>query len=219
MLLEGAGGTPLNKIEEQFLRQTFNSSQRMAGLISDLLNLSRLKTGKFVIEREPCDLVKIINEELSQLKEEIENRSLELVFKKPDEFPTLSLDEIKTRQVIMNFVDNAIYYTREGGHIVVSLEDKGDDVIFKVTDNGIGVPEDQKKRIFDKFFRAKNAQAARPDGTGIGLFMAKKAVEAQGGSIIFESTHDVGSTFGFEFSKKVLKSSKDEKTETTAVSE
>jgi signal transduction histidine kinase len=206
MLLEGAGGEPLNKTEDQFLRQTFNSSQRMVGLVADLLNLSRLKTGKFVVERAPCNLVDIIEEEMQQLQEIAASRELTLTFEKPENFPTVNLDIIKTHQVIMNFIDNAIYYTRQGGHIVVKLGEDKDNVIFTVVDDGIGVPEDQKANLFGKFFRAENAQTARPDGTGIGLYMAKKAIDAQNGSIVFESTYNVGSTFGFKLSKTAAES-------------
>lgn len=219
MLLEGGAGDPLNKTEDEFLRQTFNSAQRMAGLISDLLNLSRLKTGKFVVEREPCNLADIIDEEMEQLKEIAESRELTLSFDKPKDFPVVNLDEVKTRQVIMNFIDNAIYYTREGGHIDVELEETKDDIIFRVKDNGIGVPDDQKDNLFTKFYRAENAKTARPNGTGIGLFMAKKAVEVQGGTVIFESTYNVGSTFGFKFSKAGLASAQQSGAEIVEVTE
>jgi signal transduction histidine kinase len=212
MLLEGVAGDKLNKTEEQFLRQTFNSSQRMVGLVADLLNLSRLKTGKFVVERVPCNMVTVIEEELNQLQEIAASRDLTLTFEKPDQFPEVNLDLVKTHQVIMNFIDNAVYYTRQGGHIVVKLEETSDDVVLTVNDDGIGVPEAQQANLFTKFFRADNAQTARPDGTGIGLFMAKKAIEAQGGHIIFKSTHNVGSTFGFRLSKSEPTSAASSKT-------
>jgi signal transduction histidine kinase len=104
----------------------------------------------------------------------------------------------------MNFADNAIYYTPKGGHIQVNLEDKGDSIEFTVTDDGIGVPKSEQHNLFNKFYRAGNAKKARPDGTGLGLFMAKKVVVAQGGSIIFKTQENKGSTFGFSFTKKPL---------------
>ena len=105
----------------------------------------------------------------------------------------------------MNFIDNAIYYTPSGGHIKVSLEDKGKTIEYRVTDDGMGVPKAEQHHLFNKFYRAGNAKKARPDGTGLGLFMAKKVIVASGGSIIFKSQEGKGSTFGFSFSKdKIL---------------
>jgi signal transduction histidine kinase len=105
----------------------------------------------------------------------------------------------------MNFMDNAIYYTPVGGHIKVELIDNPNTVELRVSDNGIGVPKSEQHHLFTKFYRATNARKTRPDGTGLGLFMAKKVIAAQGGSIIFESKDGQGSTFGFVFSKAKLK--------------
>ncbi len=203
MVLEGDAGK-VNEKQREMLGQAFFSSQRMVYLIADLLNVSRLKTGKFIIEPAPVDLAEIVKEELSQLEETAASRSLTLSYDKPKNFPQLMLDETKTRQVIMNFVDNAIYYTPSGGHIAVHLLDNKTTVELKVEDDGIGVPKSEQPHLFTKFYRAGNARKARPDGTGLGLFMAKKVVVAQGGSLIFDSQEGKGSTFGFTFSKSKL---------------
>lgn len=203
MVLEGDAGKITNK-QRELLDQAFVSSQRMVYLIADLLNVSRLRTGKFIIEAKPTNLADVVEGEINQLTETAKGRDLELKYSKPKEFPTLMLDETKIRQVIMNFADNAIYYTPSGGHIVVGLEDKGETVEFTVTDDGIGVPKEEQHHLFNKFYRAGNAKKARPDGTGLGLFMAKKVVVAQGGAIIFKTQEGKGSTFGFSFDKKAL---------------
>jgi signal transduction histidine kinase len=143
----------------------------------------------------------MVSEEIGQLVETAASRDIELTYEKPKDFPDLQLDETKTRQVIMNFVDNAIYYTPAGGHIKVVLDETPTSVELKVVDDGIGVPAAEQHHLFTKFYRANNAQRARPDGTGLGLFMAKKVILAQGGSIIFESKEGKGSTFGFLFPK------------------
>jgi signal transduction histidine kinase len=114
------------------------------------------------------------------------------------------LDETKIRQVIMNFADNAIYYTPRGGKINIGLKEDSSSVYFTVKDDGIGVPKKEQEHMFTKFYRATNARKSRPDGTGLGLFMAKKVVDAQGGHILFESHEGKGSTFGFCFKKKSL---------------
>ena len=173
-MLEGDAGK-LNPNQRSFLDQAFTSSQRMVYLIADLLNVSRLKTGKFVIETKPTYLPDVIESEISQLYETAKARELTLKFNKPKNFPMMNLDETKVRQVIMNFTDNAIYYTPHGGKITLELTENKHSVEFSVHDNGIGVPKSEQHHLFSKFYRAGNARKARPDGTGLGLFMAKKS--------------------------------------------
>lgn len=204
MVLDGdAGKVPDN--QKQLLNQAFVSSQRMVYLIADLLNVSRLKTGKFIIDATPTNLAEMVESELSQLTEVAKSRKLTLEYDKPKDFPELMLDETKTRQVVMNFVDNAIYYTPGGGKIKIELTTDRSSVYFMVKDNGLGVPKKEQSHLFTKFYRAKNARNARPDGTGLGLYMAKKVINDQGGTILFESTEGKGSTFGFKFDKPKAK--------------
>lgn len=179
------------------LGQAYTSSERMVGLIADLLNVSRLRTGKFAIQPVPSNLDTVVKSELKQLQEAAKAHKLTLTYHGPKSFPTLLLDEIKIRQVIMNFIDNAIYYTPAGGHINVTLTHTPKAIEFTVDDDGIGVPRHLQRNLFTKFYRADNAQKMRPDGTGIGLFMAKKVTIASGGSVIFKSIEGKGSTFGF----------------------
>lgn len=203
MVLEGDAGE-VAPMQQKLLDQAFVSSQRMVYLIADLLNVSRLRTGKFIIDAVQSNLAEVVEGEIGQLKETAAGRGLDLTYEKPANFPTLYLDETKLRQVIMNFTDNAIYYTPKGGHINVKLEDKGESVELTVNDDGMGVPKSEQPHLFTKFYRAGNAQKARPDGTGLGLFMAKKVVVAQGGSLIFRSEEGKGSTFGFNLPKAKL---------------
>ena len=203
MVLEGDVG-PVNKNEKQMIQQAFDSAERMVYLIADLLNVSRLQSGKFVIENKPTDLAKMVEGEVAQLKETAEHHNLKLIYKKPSKFPLLNLDETKIRQVIMNFLDNAIYYTPAGGSIEVALEATDEAVSYTVTDTGLGVPKAEQHHLFSKFYRAGNARKMRPDGTGLGLFMAKKVIVAQGGAIIFKSTEGKGSTFGFSFPRATV---------------
>ena len=203
MVLDGDAGK-LSSLQRKLLNQSFVSAQRMVYLISDLLNVSRLRTGKFVIEPVPTNLATIIHDEVEQLVETAKGRNLALSYHKPEHFPTLMLDETKIRQVIMNFIDNAIYYTPAGGHITINLVDKPQSIELTVVDDGIGVPRHEQHHLFTKFFRANNAKRARPDGTGLGLFMAKKVVVEQGGAIIFRSQEGKGSTFGFTLAKDKL---------------
>jgi signal transduction histidine kinase len=200
MVLEGDAGK-LNINQTKLLEQSYTSSQRMVYLISDLLNLSRLSTGKFVIESTPVDLSEVVQLEVDQLAETAKARGLTLAYQPPATFPLLMLDETKIHQVVMNFIDNAIYYTPSGGKVTVALHETPTAVECTVRDTGIGVPRAVQHKLFTKFYRAANAQQVRPDGTGLGLFMARKVIAAQGGAIIFQSEEGKGSTFGFRFNK------------------
>lgn len=202
MVLEGDAGK-ITAAQRKALEEAFNSSQRMVYLISDFLNVSRLQTGKFELEKSEVELPELITSELSQLNASAEARGVKLDYTPPTAFPSLMIDENKIRQVMMNFIDNAIYYARsEGGIITVTLTRHASHITFRVIDNGIGVPKNEQHRLFTKFYRASNAKNARPDGTGIGLFMAKKVIVAHGGAIIFESKEGSGSTFGFRLPLK-----------------
>lgn len=198
MLQDGDAGK-LNKQQANFADLAYTSAQRMVFLISDMLNVSRINTGKLVIEATELNLETVIKDEIAQLQRTAESRGVILHFHDvKQKIPNLMLDEGKMRQVVMNFIDNAIYYA-PNSTIEIFLDKVGDRIRFRVVDHGIGVPEKEKHNLFAKFYRAGNAKQVRPDGTGLGLFMAKMVVEMQGGQVLFESIEGKGSTFGFSF--------------------
>jgi signal transduction histidine kinase len=203
MVLEGDVGK-ITATQRKFLSEAYTSSERMVHLINDFLNVSRLQTGKFMLERRPVDLSKIVAQEVGSLQTTAESRSLKLHYHAPSYFPVLYLDEGKVRQVLMNFIDNAIYYSHEHSTITIELTVAEGDVVLKVHDTGIGVPKEEQAHLFTKFYRATNARKQRPDGTGVGLFLTKKVITAHGGSILFESSEEEGSTFGFRLPIKKL---------------
>jgi signal transduction histidine kinase len=196
MILEGDAGE-INDSQRMFLENAFKSSERMVRLINDFLSVNRIQTGKFIIDRHTVDLSKIVQQEIDSLRANAEMRHIQFEYKKPDNIPDIDVDEDKIRQVIMNFSDNAIYYSRENTTINVELTVDERNVYFVVKDKGIGVPASERENLFGKFFRASNAKKQRPDGTGVGLYLAKMVVESHGGKIIFDSVEGEGSTFGF----------------------
>lgn len=198
MVEQGDAGR-LKPEQAEFIHIASEGAERMASLIDDLLNVSRMDAGRFVIDRTPVDLAEMVEQEMKELQPHADSRHLKLVYHAPKQkLPTLMLDSTKTRQVIINFIDNAIYYTKEGT-VLVSLERVGEAVEFRVKDTGIGIPPQAQEKLFAKFFRAENARDVRPDGTGLGLYLAKQVVEIQGGEIVFASELGKGSTFGFRF--------------------
>lgn len=203
MVLEGDAGT-LTEAQQKLLSEAFTSSERMVHLISDFLNVSRLQTGKFMIERAQVNLCEVIADEVAGMRQMATSHGVEIVYRKPRVCPLLYVDEGKLRQVVMNFIDNAIYYSPESKKITVRLSVEDGDIVFRVIDRGMGVPIDVQKKLFTKFFRAENARKQRPDGTGVGLFLAKKVINGHNGKIVFESTLGKGSTFGFRLPIKRL---------------
>jgi signal transduction histidine kinase len=197
MLLEGDLGT-LTEEQKHVLNEAFVSSERMVRLIGDFLNVSRLETGRFVIDKHPVDLASLVSREISGLTQNAAAKGVKFSYKAPKNIPIIEVDENKIQQVIMNFADNAIYYSKEKGKVVISLKKVKNFIEFTVQDTGIGVPKAEQAGLFDKFYRASNARKARPDGTGVGLFLAKKVIGDHDGTIIFQSKEGKGSTFGFK---------------------
>ena len=204
MLIEGDVGkvTPQQK---HVLTEAFMGSERMVRLISDFLNVSRLQTGKFIIEKHPVDLARLVQQQVDALLPNAAARNMKFMYKIPKNIPKLELDENKIQQVVMNFADNALYYSRENAKIKISLKKIPGWIEFLVEDSGIGVPQAEQAHLFKKFFSATNARRARPDGTGVGLFLAKKVIDDHNGQIIFESKEGKGSTFGFRLPIPVKK--------------
>lgn len=196
MLIDGDLGK-VSAQQKEILEEAFLSSERMVRLIGDFLNVSRLQTGKFVIDKRDVNLSVLVQREIDSLAPSAGARGIEFVYKKPKTFPIVQADEGKIQQVIMNFADNAMYYSKDSAKIRVTVAVKDGWVEYTVKDRGIGVPAAQQEQLFQKFFRAANARQQRPDGTGVGLFLAKKVIDAHKGQIIFESKENKGSTFGF----------------------
>lgn len=196
MLLEGDAGE-IKVSQYDFVNEAFSGANRMVGLINDLLNVSRMETGRFFIEPVEIDMERVAGEEVKQLQNHAKEKKLKLTLSAKGKIPHVMADETKIRQVMMNFIDNAVYYTTEGS-VTVTLDHDKSNVIFKVEDTGIGVPKEQQKNLFTKFYRADNARHVRPDGTGLGIYLAKRVMDDHGGELIFHSVEGKGSTFGFK---------------------
>jgi signal transduction histidine kinase len=196
MLLDGDAGK-LTETQQKLLSEAFKSSERMVGLISDFLSVSRVQTGRFMIEMHRNDLAQLVAQEVDSLQEMARSHDLKLHFTKPNKPVNVDIDEEKVRQIVMNFIDNAVYYSPQGGAIEVNLAIEGNQASLTVTDTGIGVPASEQTHLFSKFYRATNARKQRPDGTGVGLYLAKKVITGHHGKLIFTSEEGKGSTFGF----------------------
>lgn len=201
MVLEGDMGK-VPKAQQQVLSEAFASSERMVHLIHDFLNVSRLQTGKFALELGHVDILALVKHEIKSLEAVAKGKGITLKFIDECGPCDMELDETKLQQVVMNFIDNAIFYSHADSTITITLKKTADAIEYTVHDTGIGVPKAEQSRLFEKFFRATNARKQRPDGTGVGIFLAKTVVDAHGGKIIFHSEEGVGSTFGFRLPLK-----------------
>jgi signal transduction histidine kinase len=153
-----------------YMEKTLERVRSMKRMVADFLNVSRIETGKFIIDVKPVDFNKLVPKKSTASDHPPKKKKYCLQFMLPKHpVPMLEIDEQKTRQAVMNLIDNAIYYTPKG-EVKVYLDSNKDSVTFKVVDNGIGVPENQKSKMFGKFYRAENARRERPNGNGVGCF-------------------------------------------------
>jgi PAS domain S-box-containing protein len=196
MFLDGDLGE-LTKEQREFLEKTYQSNERMINLINDLLNVTRIEEGRYLYRPVLADIVPICQSVIDSYREEIEKKKLKFEFKKPKELPKVRVDIEKISLAIQNLLENAILYNLPGGKVEISLKLKENKIEFSIKDTGIGIPKDQQKRVFTKFFRAPNAMRMETEGSGLGLFITKNIIEAHGGEIWFESEEGKGTTFYF----------------------
>jgi len=197
MLLDGDVGD-LSQEQMEFLERGYQSNERMIVLINDLLNIARIEEGRFIYKLVPHSLEEIVKKVIKGLTEIIKEKKLKLIFEiVSGPFPKIKMDGEKIEIVVQNFLDNAIRFNKPGGKVTISIKYDKINLEVAVKDDGIGIPKDQQKRIFDKFFRADNAVRLETEGTGLGLFICKNIIEAHGGRVWFKSEKDKGSVFCF----------------------
>ncbi|MFH1584762.1 MAG: ATP-binding protein [Patescibacteria group bacterium] len=198
MLLDEGGGKNLTEQQRDYLRKTYRSNERMILLINDLLDVTRLEEGKYLYKPEFGQIDALLKNVVESHQGEAKRREAKLKLELPSKGPIrILMDAEKIRLVFQNLLENALSYTFKGGTITVSLYLRGGDeeVEVVVQDTGMGIPQGQQRRVFEKFFRATNAKKVDTEGSGLGLYLAKNIVEAHGGTIWFESQEGQGATF------------------------
>ena len=195
-MLDGITGE-LNERQQRYLDRIKSQADRLAGLVNDLLDLSRIDRGRTDLLQLDVDRVpvrEVVSEAVESLRQLAEEKGLALTVEGVDAYA--KADPNRVTQVVVNLVNNAIKFTEEGG---VSVTVKPDDTGYVQTivkDTGPGIPEDDQEKIFDRFYQVKGSQTTQP-GTGLGLPISKDLVELQGGKIWVQSTVGAGSTFTF----------------------
>lgn len=176
----------------KFLAVIDNESDRMARIVRDLLQLSNLDYNKTKWNYVECSVDKLVEDVCLKLDFAVKEKNHKIIVNIEDDLPNIVIDKDGIEQVILNIISNAIKYTPNNGKIEVIAEKKDDNVAITVRDNGIGIPEEDKNRIFERFYRVDKGRSRELGGTGLGLSIAKQIVEALGGNIILKSELNVG---------------------------
>ena len=194
-LLGGALEEPVNR--RRFVEIIREHASRLARLTGDLLKLSRIEAGQLKLEFRPVSVAQLIEScvETAQLK--AVPRQLTLHVRVPEELPSARGDANTLQEVLQNLLDNALQYTPAGGNIEVSASSSNGHVVVTVADTGIGIPQVEQERIFERFYRVDAARSREAGGTGLGLSIARHIMEAHGGHLWVESAVGEGSRFHF----------------------
>jgi two-component system phosphate regulon sensor histidine kinase PhoR len=182
---------------KEFLSIIYQDSNRLANLIDDLLDLSKIESGKMKLEFEPLEILPIINRCVNVLGKSAKDKSLSVKLDIPANLLKVLGDHKRLSQVFLNLLDNAIKYTPEGGSITVSAASKENIVQVDISDTGIGIAEKDLPRIFERFYRVDKARSRELGGTGLGLSIVKHIIQAHNGQVWVQSTLGQGSTFSF----------------------
>lgn len=178
----------------QFLAIIDEESNRLAALIEDLLEVSRIEPGAAKMRRETVDVAAVIEKVLLNLTPLAQKKNIQLRKDIGDELPTLQADEGKIESVVTNLVNNAIKFTPEHGHVAICVEVTDGEMVIRVSDTGMGIPKEALSKIFDRFYRV-NRPGKQIQGTGLGLSIVNKIVTIHNGRIEVESEMDQGTTF------------------------
>ncbi|HWQ80066.1 MAG TPA: HAMP domain-containing sensor histidine kinase [Anaerovoracaceae bacterium] len=182
---------------------------RLSTLIGNLLNISKIESGETDLKREELAASELIGQSLSATKSIVEKAELTVYTEIEIDLPRISGDRDMLTEVIINLISNAVKFTREG-YIRISAVNSGDGILFSVEDTGIGIKEEGRNNIFDRFYKSENAAGKEKNtGTGLGLYICRQIIEKHGGAIWVESQYGEGSTFYFTVPHEMEKMEED----------
>ncbi len=204
LILKGKTGA-INENQEKFLSMAERNINRLTNILNDLLNLSRIESGKIELKFKTVALEEIIELTASSLRPQADTKSIQIEVDVPESLPEVYGDPEKVEQILTNLIGNAIKFSPEGGNILINAKihsterggDFGDRVAVSVKDTGIGIPPEHLEAIFEKFHQVEGSLHRSVSGTGLGLAITKGLVEAHQGKIWVESDMGRGSTFTF----------------------
>ncbi|KHE67676.1 two-component system histidine kinase PnpS [Halobacillus sp. BBL2006] len=189
---------------EQFLSIILKESGRLQSLIQDLLELSKLEREDFYLNIENVEIQRLLNDLLPIVQQHAEQKEVRLEAHVEGE-TLIQGDSSRLKQVFMNLLTNAINYTGSDGEVSLTFTEKKEEVVISISDNGVGIPEEEISRIFERFYRVDKARSRNSGGTGLGLAIVKHIVEAHHGRVDVESVVNEGTTFHVKLPRKFTK--------------
>lgn len=196
LLISGKAGKVDSKQSEYF-KILKENSKRMQELISDLLIISRIESEKSFLQKEQFILQDLVKEIINETAIFAKSSNVEVIFESHNETIRIFADRPRVKITIENLLDNAIRYSGNKGKIKIIIKKNGVRAYCEISDSGVGIPGQDQKYIFQKFFRAKNILKYQTQGTGLGLYIARSIIDKSGGRISFKSQEGKGSTFWF----------------------
>jgi len=193
----------LSQPQKEMLEKAGGQINTLLVLIKDWLDMSRIEAGKMLENLEPLDLSQILGETVELVREKIKSKKITLEVNIAPHLSLIKGEKLSIERVFTNLIRNAIDYNREEGKISVKAKEEGECVVIEVSDTGIGIPQKDIPFIFDEFFRVKNRKTQHITGSGLGLSIVKKIVEAHRGSIEVRSEEGKGSTFTVFLPKRI----------------
>ena len=186
----------LNERQDEYVRDIWNSGRHLLELLNEILDLSKVEAGQMVLEPSTFRVEQALEYVVSMVRERAAQHSISVNVGIGDAVETLDADELRFKQVLLNLLSNAVKFTPDGGSVQVSAERAGDELVVTVADTGIGVPPEDRERIFESFQQGGRG-VTREEGTGLGLTLTRRIIELFDGRLWLESEVGVGSTFGF----------------------
>jgi len=196
LILDGDAGE-INDIQREFLSIVQENSDRLVELINDMLDISRIESGRIHLKVEPLYVSDLVEGSVDTFRAVMSQSGRTVDVHVPDELPLVAADRDRVRQVLINLVSNALKYSPAGGAVAVSAEHSGNRVKISVRDHGLGISKHDQEMLFTKFYRVDSAMTREIGGTGLGLSICKSIIELLGGEIGVTSTVGKGSTFWF----------------------
>lgn len=204
LMLSDKGSEALSETFKQKLSDIYKSNQQLVKLVKNLLDISKIDQGMLANEPEKVDVIKIIENVITDMRALADRKSVTITLKKESDIAPIFLDPNLFSEMIVNLISNAIKYNKEKGEVTILVADRTNNLYLEISDTGIGIPPEEKDKVFNKFYRTATAKQLDPEGVGVGLFMIKSYLENIGGKIWFESPtrNGPGTIFYIEIPKK-----------------